>query len=73
MDWFSFTIGFLAFPAFALSAVGVYAFVRRLQGGTSAFSDLTSRGSTLSFSPQLIGEIGETLESEASEPAAKAS
>ena len=74
MDWLSFTLGFLAFPLVGLLFVAGYALARRLFARQSLLSDLSvsQRGSTLSFSPRLIGEIGESLDSEAG-PAAKAS
>lgn len=72
MDWLSFFLGFLAFPLAVACALGLVALVRHLASGEPALSSTpTPRGSTLSFSSRLIGEIGER-ETDTS-PAAKAS
>ena len=72
MDWLSFTLGFLAFPLLGILAFGVATLARRLTGRQAALADLSQRGSTLSFSSRLIGEIGEEIDSGAG-PRAKAS
>lgn len=74
MDWLSFILGFLAFPLVGVLSLGGYALASKILARESTLSDLSlaQRGSTLSFSSRLIGEIGENLESE-TEPAAKAS
>lgn len=74
MDWFSFTLGFIAFPLFAVLSLAVFALARKLLARQADLSDLSldQRGSTLSFSARLIGEIGERLDSETG-PTAKAS
>ena len=75
MDWFSFSLGFLAFPL--LSAVGfaVYLLTHRFLGAQDKMSNLaiSQRTSTLSFSSRLIGEIGEEVTTEPPGKAAKAS
>ena len=74
MDWLSFTLGFLAFPLLGSLLLGLYSLATRFLRRQTTLSDLgaTQRGSTLSFSSRLIGEIGESLDSETS-PRAKAS
>ena len=73
MDWVSFFFGFLAFPVLGASVLGLMFLARRFQGGTAGLTDVAAhRDSTLSFSPRLIGEIGEGAESD-SGPTAKAS
>ena len=74
MDWLSFTLGFLAFPLLGFLALGGYVLARKLSDRQATLSDLSlsQRASTLSFSSRLIGEIGESLDSETG-PAAKAS
>ena len=72
MDWLSFFLGFFAFPLVGAAALVLLALTGRLRGGERGLSQAAQRGSTLSFSPRLIGEIGETLEHD-SGPAAKAS
>ncbi len=74
MDWLSFILGFFAFPLFGLVSLGILALVRKLVDRQSNLADLSlgQRGSTLSFSSRLIGEIGERLDSDTG-PTAKAS
>jgi len=81
MDWFSFSMGFVAFPVVAAGLLGVYLGLVRALGRDANLAKLavTQRSSTLDFSPQLIGEIGEAEEDEhlaslpEPEPTAKAS
>jgi hypothetical protein len=73
MDWLSFFLGFLAFPFGVAAVLALIAVARRLQSGEPALSAVAPpRGTTLSFSSRLIGEIGERIDSDAG-PAAKAS
>ena len=74
MDWLSFTLGFFSFPLLGLVAFAVVNLVRRLVARQATLADLSlaQRGSTLSFSSRLIGEIGEELDAGA-DPRAKAS
>lgn len=75
MDWLSFTFGFFAFPLVGIVALAIFMLTRRLLARHASLTDLSpvQRGSTLSFSSRLIGEIGETLDDSASGPRAKAS
>ena len=72
MDWISFFLGFLAFPLMGAVALALLALTGRLRRGERGLAQAAQRGSTLSFSPRLIGEIGEALERDRG-PAAKAS
>ena len=75
MDWFSFSIGFLAFPLLAAIGFGCYSLSTRLltrQDDLLALA-LAQRSTTLSFSPRLIGEIREEGEREEHGAAAQAS
>lgn len=74
LDWFSFALGFAAFPLLAALGLALYRAARRYVGQDN-FSALavSQRTSTLSFSSRLIGEIGEEDDGSDASPAAKAS